>query len=80
MPGTQEAPPGEGLEAVVSGKHREAVAEKGTAVSQQHDIQEEARGWVEFQHRMAFLHAQALLPRRALLLGTTAIMSGKVRT
>ena len=43
-------------------------------------VREEALVWVEFQHRMAFLHAQARLPLRALLRGTTSIMSGKVRT
>lgn len=43
-------------------------------------IREEAAVWAEFQQRLLFLQAQARLPFRAILLGTTAIMSGKVRT
>jgi hypothetical protein len=43
-------------------------------------VREEARVWAEFQRRMEFLRAQARLPVKVLLRGTTAIMSGKVRT
>jgi len=43
-------------------------------------VREEALVWAEFQRRMEFLRAQARLPVKALLRGTTAIMSGKVRT
>ena len=43
-------------------------------------VREEALVWAEFQRRMEFLRAQAQLPVKALLLGTTSIMSGKVRT
>lgn len=42
-------------------------------------IREEAEAWVAFNARMEFLRFQASLPFRALLLGTTAIMSGRVR-
>ncbi len=42
-------------------------------------IREEALAWAAFQERMEFLRFQARLPFRALLLGTTAIMSGRVR-
>jgi len=43
-------------------------------------IREEAAAWAEFQRHLQFLRVQAQLPFRALLLGTTAILSGKVRT
>lgn len=43
-------------------------------------LREEALSWAAFQERMAFLRFQARLPFRALLLGTTAILTGKVRT
>lgn len=34
----------------------------------------------EMEARLAFLRLQALMPLRPLLLGTTAILTGKVRT
>lgn len=43
-------------------------------------VREEAAVWAEFQQRLLFLRTQAQLPFKALLRGTTAIMSGKVRT
>lgn len=43
-------------------------------------LREEARLMLEVNKRLQFLRAQAALPFRALLLGTTAIITGRVRT
>lgn len=43
-------------------------------------IREEVTGQQETARRLLFLIMQAQLPLRPLLLGTTAIMTGRIRT